>query len=299
MILPNFLIIGAPKAGTTALYHYLSEHPQIYMSPVKEPKFFALEGEKADFQGPGDWKHQYITDIETYGSLFNQVSNEVAIGEASPWYLHMPKAPERIRYYIPEAKLIAILRDPVERAYSQFWMHFSRNLEPIADFAQAMQAESELTRSNWSPRWYYKQRGFYYAQLKRYFDLFEREQIKVYLYEDFQTNSLSVLQDIFRFLGVDDTFIPNTDQKHNVTLIHKNKALHQFLTQSNPIKSLLHPLLPSKLRQRFALKLRELNLDKKPQLLPEVRRQLIEEYREDILKLQELIQKDISHWLES
>ena len=302
MILPNFLIIGAPKAGTTALYHYLSEHPQIYMSPHKEPRFFALEGEPIEnFRGPGDLTNlKLVTDIENYRTLFKEVSNEVAIGEASVWYLYSPKAPERIRHYIPDAKLIAILRDPVERAYSNF-LHLVRvDLEPLTDFAQAMSAQEERISNNWSPRWHYKQRGFYYAQLKRYFDQFDRDQIRIYLYEDFTTNSIDVLQDIFRFLGVDDTFVPDTSQKHNASGIPRNKALYKFLRRSNPIKNILTPFLPSKrLRQHVKANLMNLNTRKKPQLLPDVRTQLIEEYREDILRLQELIQRDLSQWLQT
>ncbi len=298
MTMPNFLIIGAAKAGTTALYRYLNEHPQIYMSPKKEPQFFALEGEKADFQGPGDGiKYTYITEFEAYCELFDNVVNELAIGEASPWYLYEPKAPERIQHYIPNAKLIAILRDPVERAYSNFLNSVREDLEPLNDFVQAMEAESERINSNWSPRWFYKQRGFYYIQLKRYFDQFDRNQLKVYLYEDLQSDPIGLMQDIFQFLGVDETFVPDTSQKHNVSLIPRNKVLNKLFRQPNSIKSILKPFLPSRLRKQVKTNLINLNLQKKPQLQPEVRKQLIEEYREDILKLQELIQRDLSRWL--
>lgn len=297
MTLPNFLIIGAPKAGTTALYHYLKEHPQIYMSPVKEPKFFALEGKQIDFRGPGDLKKDYVTDIEAYSALFNNVSQEVAIGEASPGYLHSTEAPERIRHYIPDAKLIVIIRDPVERAYSHFLSLVRQDLEPLTDFMQAMEAEEERILNKWSPRWLYKQRGFYYDQLKRYFDLFDRNQIRVYIHKDFKNNSVGVLQDIFQFLDVDDTFVPDTSQKHNATYTHKNKALHKLLKEQNLIKSILKPILSSTLSQSLKTNIRNLNTGKRPQLQAKIRKQFIEEYREDILKLQELIQRDLSGWL--
>ncbi len=298
MTLPNFLIIGAPKAGTTSLYHYLQEHPQIYMSPVKEPYFFVLEDEQIDFQGPADSKKDYVTDLETYCALFKGVSNEVAIGEASPGYLYSPKALERIHHYLPDARLIAILRDPVERAYSNFFNLVRQDIEPLTDFVQAMSLEEKRISNNWSFRWHYKQRGFYYTQLRRYFDLFDRDQIKVYLYEDFRTNSINVLQDIFKFLEVDDTFVPDISHKHNVSRVTRNKALHRFMLQSNPMKSMLKYFLPFSLRQDVRAKLLQLNYRNKPPLLPEVRKQFIEEYREDILRLQELIQRDLSKWLE-
>ncbi len=296
MTLPNFLIIGAAKSGTTALYHYLNAHPQIYMSPVKEPKFFALEGEKINFGGPRDYVKDYITDLEIYENLFNNVQNEIAIGEASPWYLHSPKAAKRIKYYIPNCKLIAILRNPIDRAYSQFLSLVQRNFEPLSDFSQALKLEQYRKEQNWSPRWFYKDRGFYYEQLNRYFDNFEREQIKIYLYEDLKNNSQKVVQDIFQFLEVNDTFRPNLDRKHNVTSIPKNKILDNLLNNVT-IKSMLRPLLTPNLRQSITLRLRSLNFQEKPPLKPELRQELINEYREDILKLQDLIQRDLSKWL--
>ncbi len=299
MTLPNFLIIGAGKSGTTSLFNYFKEHPQIYMSPQKEPRFFAIEGEKIDFQGPGDLtRFRYVTDIESYRLLFKNVSHEVAIGEASTWYLCVPKAAERIKHYLPDVKLIVMLRDPVERAYSNFSGLRREGVESLEDFSQAMAAEKERIENNWSPAWHYQQTGFYYNQLKRYFDLFEKSQIKIYLYEDFKTNSTNVVQDIFRFLGVDDTIVTDTSQKHNVSGIPRNRALHKFLKQSNPLRGFLHSLVPAKLRQRVKTNLINLNLQNKSQpLSPEIRKQFIEVYQEDILKLQELIDRDLSQWL--
>jgi Sulfotransferase family len=170
--MPNFLIIGAAKSGTTSLYHYLNQHPQIYMSPEKEPEFFALEGRKLDFDGP-DGKEvinrriqrNRPTNIEEYRALFEGVSGETAIGEASPWYLYSVQAPSRISYYIPGVKLIAVLRNPVERAYSLFLYLRLRGQEPLSDFSQALQAEEVRKRDNWEWWWYYKDVGFYHAQL--------------------------------------------------------------------------------------------------------------------------------------
>lgn len=305
MTMPNFLVIGAAKAGTTALYHYLNQHPEIYMSPVKETNFFALEGEELNFCGPGDQAVlrrskivSSVTSIEEYRGLFGRVSGEKAIGEASPLYLYSPKAPERIRHYIPEAKLIAVLRNPVERAYSNFLMMIRYgSREPITDFSRALQEEERRIKDNWEHTWHYKRMGFYHAQLKRYFDTFDRDQIRVYLYEDLTDKSDGVLQHIFRFLDVDDTFSPDMSSRHNVSGIPKNKALHDFLRKKHPIKSILKPLTPEGLRQRIITSLQNRNLEKPP-LSPEVRRQLVEAYREDILKLQDLIQRDLTKWLE-
>jgi hypothetical protein len=297
MTMPNFLIIGAMKAGTTALYTYLEQHPQIYMSPVKEPNFFAFEGEKMNFRAPQDQKGINLTsvvDLGAYRALFCGVTNEKAIGEASHWYLYSPKAPGRIRHHVPEVKLIVVLRDPVERAYSQF-LHFVRDgQEPLTDFARALQEERTRIRNNWAFG-RYASRGFYHAQLMRYFDAFDRSQIKIYLYEDFRDDPNGVLRDTFRFLGVDEAFVPEMSVRPNVSGVPNNRALHVLLTKPERIKAILRPHLSPRLL-RFASDLRDRNLAK-PQLAREVRRQMVETYREDILKLQELIDRDLSNWL--
>jgi Sulfotransferase family len=307
MKMPNFLVIGAAKSGTTALYEYLKQHPQIYMSWLKEPHFFAFEGEKPYFRGPGDqelYNYIVVDNLGEYLALFQGASSETAIGEASVNYLYLPRACARIKHYLPEAKLIAVLRDPVERAYSSF-LHMTRDgREPLNDFAQALRAEGGRIQDGWAPIWHYKQAGFYHAQLKRYYEAFAREQIRVYLYEDLNNDPVSVLLDIYRFLGVDETFGPDISKRYNVSGVPKNERLHafySFLMRPHPIKSAFKPLVPSGLRRRFLERLvntiRNRNLVKPP-LSENVRRQLTEAYRGDILRLQGLIQRDLSGWLQ-
>lgn len=307
MTMPNFLIIGAAKSGTTALYEYLKQHPQIYMSWLKEPHFFAFEGKKPNFQGPGDqelYNYIIVGDVEDYCALFEGVSKEAAVGEASVNYLYLPRARDRIRHYVPEAKLIVVLRNPIERAYSSFLHMIRDGREPFNDFAEALQAEAERIQNNWAPIWHYKQAGFYYTQLKHYYEVFEREQIRVYLYEELNNETISVLRDIYNFLGVDNTFVSDVSKRYNVSGVPKNKrlhALHLFLLRPHPVKSIFKPLLPRKMRrpllEGLTNAIRNRNLAKPP-FPVEVRRQLTEVYREDILKLQELIQRDLSKWLQ-
>jgi DNA-binding TFAR19-related protein (PDSD5 family) len=295
-MMPNFLVIGAQKAGTTSLYHYLKQHPEIYMSPIKEPHFFAVEGAAPDFRGPSPRNPLTITDLEAYRALFAGVSGETAIGEASPSYLGNPKAPNRIRHYIPEAKLIAILRNPVERAFSAY-LHRVRDDREWFDFARALREEEARIKANLTPGWYYKRAGFYYPQLKRYYELFDREQIRVHLYEDLDTDPASMLLELFAFLNVDETFVPDTSLRHGVTGVPKSRILRRFLRGSNPVKSFLRPLFRPETRVKIGTRLNNLNLTK-PQMSPEVREALIATYREDILKLQDLIRRDLSEWLE-
>ncbi|MBA2713563.1 MAG: sulfotransferase [Rubrobacteraceae bacterium] len=310
MTLPNFFIIGAAKCGTTALYHFLNQHPQIYMSHFKEPRFFALEGKKLDFRGPADRRginRGGFTDIEAYRALFQDASSEKIIGEASTLYLYSQKAPERISHHVPGAKLVAVLRNPVERAYSAF-LHLVRDgNEPLSDFAQALREEEARIADNWGPVYHYKQRGFYYPQLKHYFDRFDRDQIRVYLYEDLKSDPSGMARDIFRFLDVDDAFAPDVSVKHNVSGIPTSatlQALYLLVGKPNPVKTALRPLFPTRVRRgmrsmrlRAVRSIQSRNLAKAPRMSPEVRAELSEAYREDILMLQDLLQRDLSGWL--
>ena len=300
MIMPNFLLIGAAKAGTSAIYDYIDQHPQIYMSPEKEPMFFAFEGEKPNFSGPGDdhsSNYYSVTDLTAYQNLFKGVSTQKAIGEASALYLYHPKAPERISHYIPDAKLIAILRDPVKRAYSNF-LHLVRDSrEPLTNFTEAMQQEDSRIHNNWEWFWHYRHLGLYSEQIQRYLERFSQDKIRIYLYEDFTKDPVGMLQNCFEFLEIDTTFVPDMSAKVNVSGFTKNKALHNFLRQPNPIKNLAKVFLPTKLAKRMKASVQNQNLVK-PELSDEVRQELIETYfKDDILKLQDLIGRDLSAWL--
>ncbi len=299
MTMPNFLVIGAAKSGTTALYHALKQHPQIYMS-LKEPHFFAFEGEKPNYCGPGDedFNRKVVFRYEDYSRLFDAALYQIAIGDASVHYLTLADScAERIRRHILHVRLIAVLRQPADRAYSHYMMLVSNKHETLG-FAQALNASEGRRRMNWGPGRQYRTNGLYHRLLQPFFERFPQEQIRIYLYEDWNTKPLEVLQDIFRFLQVDDTFVPEV-ARSNVTLLPRSRAIHTLLTKPHPLKSWLKPLLPLRLRQAMVSGLKSLNQTKPPPLDPELRRQLTEGYREDILKLQDLIGRDLSHWLKT
>lgn len=298
MTMPNFLIIGAAKSGTTALHHYLEQHPDIFMSMPKELRFFPWENRKPDYRGPGDdvGLSSRITSVEEYRASFAAGAGYPARGESSPQYIYFPHAAERIRHHIPDVKLIAILRHPVDRAYSHYLM-VRREGREILTFSEALAAEERRINDRWGHHWHYRRRGFYAAQLKPYFELFKREQLKVYLYEDFQSDQVGLTQDIFRFLNVDDTFAPDVTVRHNETKIPRFRALQAYLSQPRPTKTLIEPFVPPRLSRLMGERLRGLNLTK-PAFPEELRRQFIEVYREDIIKLQDMLRRDLSHWLQ-
>lgn len=295
--MPNFLIIGAAKSGTTALHNYLKQHPEIFMSTRKELRFFPFEDQMPSFRGPGDDRdmEHVVRSIEDYRAHFAESAGYPARGESSPLYLYYSRSAERIRHYIPDAKLIVILRHPADRAYSQYLMRVSDGREPLS-FGDALDAEERRISDGWSHHWHYRRRGFYAAQLKPYFNLFKREQLRIYLYEDYVADLVGLMQDIFRFLNVDDSFVPDVSVRHNVSKIPRSRALQTFLTEPRPVKNLFKPLLPARWSRRVGDRLRRHNLTKPP--LPEgLRRQLTEGYREDINELQEMLQRDLSRWL--
>jgi len=290
--MPNFFIVGAQKAGTTSLYHYLNQHPQVYMSPRKEPHFF--EGMHSEFRRPGR-RSAPVSDLAEYQALFEGAKDERAIGEASASYLYSTRAPHLIKSSVPDAKVIAILRNPADRAYSNFLHCVQVGREPLRSFDEALQAEEARMRDKWGPLWYYKQKGFYYAQVKRYFDTFGRDRVGVWLYEDLRDDTFGALGEVFRFLDIDDGFVPDASIEHNPSGIPRVGRLYtgvRALTARNPV--LVERVLPAKLRGYVKSRI----MARPPPFPPELREGLISAYKEDILKLQDLIGRDLSVWLD-
>ena len=289
--LPTFLVIGVAKAGTTALYQHLKAHPGIFMAPVKEPNFFSFDAKKQD---------AIVTHLDDYRALFEGIRDETAAGEASPRYFHSPEAPARIAARIPEVRLVALLRHPVERAYSHYLDMMNSGAFAPRPFAEVFREKASSVET-WSREpfaCYGFQLSFYHASLKRYFDVFPRERIRVYLFEDYVAEPRAVLGDLYRFLGVDDGFVPDLETRHNPTHgVPRSALLHKTVMRSNLLKTVAQKLLPQAVRRKVAgLLLRGLRT-KKPALSPALRDAFTAVYREDILKTQALIGRDLSLWL--
>lgn len=291
MKLPTFLIVGVQKAGTTSVYNYLHQHPQVYMSPIKETNFLEKDWGAAQV---GKQNSSGINTFAEYCQLFENAKDERALGEISPNYLfHYRTSAELIQRYVPNAKLIAILRNPIERAYSDYLMHVR---DAINDKSLSEQIKTNPYKS------FMIAKGLYYSSLKHYFEQFGREQMAVYLYEDLSSNSAQFMSHLYRFIGVDDQFQLNTSNKAQVAQVPKVKLVNQLLQSQNPLRAsvaaVLKTVLSEDARQNLRQRLVKLNShDKKVPLSPEERQGLIEIYREDILKLQDLIERDLSAWL--
>lgn len=293
MPLPNFLIIGAAKSGTSALYTFLRQHPQVFMSANKEPRYFSFAGQELD---PNHPVHRTtVTKLDDYLKLFDDAGDAIALGEASPSYLHNPAAPPRIKEMIPQVKLVAILRNPADRAYSHF-MHFvKQGLETTTDFGEAIHAVETLDRNGWVPRRDYLSFGYYGEQLSRYYALFNRDQIKVYVYEEYRQAQSACIADIFRFLGVDPNHEIDTSLEINVSGKPRSRALHTWLKKPSALRHLVGRAMPARTRRRLMSKIESMNLERSP-LSEDTRRWLIETYRDDTRLLEDLLQRKLECW---
>ena len=292
MTLPTFIIVGAAKAGTTALYWYLLEHPEVFMSRVKETFYFAYGVDEQGRLLYGDPEvHRFpIKTREEYEALFEGAGGAKAIGEASPIYLECPQSAERIRQAIPGAKIVASIRQPVDRAYSDYLMYLrrrGRRLDPAAD----LRPDAPWAR----PDSHFMRIGRYHEQLARYYDRFPREQIHVALFDDLKRDATRMTQDVYRFVGVDPGFVPDFSTPHAGGGIPTSRTLERMFT-SRKLRAVLEPLVPVAAAngiRRFRARL----MRKPPALPADLRRRLTEPFRDDIAKTAALIGRPLDHWL--
>ncbi len=300
MRLPNFLLIGAAKSGTTSIHNYLSQHPDIFMSSNKEPRFFAAELFNDPAAGPGDANGRASACLtpDSYQSLFLDVADEKAVGESSAVYIYSRTAPLKIAQFDPAMKIIAILRNPVDRAYSQFSKRVTLGIEPLSNFIEAIEAESWRIEKGWHPIWHYVQRGFYCKQLKRYYAQFDAKQIRVFLYEDLQNDPKRLMKEIYGFLGVDDTIETNVDRKHNANSTTPRAAfINRFMHQPSRLTKAIQRIIPKSHLALMTQVVRRYNTREKPPISKAIRNSLMRMFQADVEELQDLINRDLSMWL--
>lgn len=294
MTLPTFIVIGAAKAGTTALYWYLAEHPQIFMSPLKETNYFAYGVDESGELLYGDPDHHKfpVRTLAAYEELFDGTDDEVAVGEASPIYIECPQAAGRIADALPDARIIVGIRNPVDRAYSDYQMYLrsrGRKLDPAVDLepdAAWAQPDSHWMRI-----------GRYHEMLVRFFEVFPATQIHAYVFEDMRAHSLDVVQSVYGFLGVDPGFHPDLETPHNVGGVPARMGVEKLLTNKR-IRALVEPLIPDS-AVNLARRLRTRNLQKAPRLPDDMRNLMTDAFRDDIGATQDLLRLDLGRWLET
>jgi hypothetical protein len=304
MPLPNFFVVGAAKAGTTALYSYLRQHPQVFIPDRQEPSYFSFAGSKPSFTGPDGLAPSInisaVTERDEYEKLYVGVGLDNARGDVSPVYLYWPGTAERLADEIPDARIVAILRHPVDRAYSAF-MHARREeREPIEDFASALDAEAGRIADNCGFIWRYRDLGRYAQQLSRWLSVFPRDQILVESYDVFAADPRAVCRRVQDFVGVDVAFTPDTDLRHNVSGLPRSRALRRALRSGNRLGGTVRFMAGDRgverlkrLRERL-----ETALLQRIPLDPEMRAQLTAEWRPDIEDVADVVDFDVRTWLD-
>lgn len=299
--LPDFLIVGAAKSGTTSLHYYLKQHPQIFMPKVKELFFYCFMDSPPNYNGEW-WKKNAVTKIDDYIAHFKDADGNQTIGEACPSYLYFSndtirniKKVYRERY--KDVKIIIILRNPAERAWSHFMVMRRDEQEPLKDFTEAIKPETVHKRlsGKWDCNFDYIGWGMYYEQVKAFMEEFPR--VKVFLYDEFCNDRLKVMKEIFNFLGVDEDFMPDVRTKYNLSGEPRFKILHKFIAGQYPMKGFLKSFIPHNIRFMIKYKVFKKNLQQR-KMPDDIKKELIRLYGNDFLKLQKLIKKDLSRWVE-
>lgn len=298
-MLPNFLVVGCPRCGTTSLCNYLGQHPDVFMSPVKEPGFLTAPFTCREFRGPGDDRRRkrIITRYEDYCALFERVRGERAVGEGTVnTYYYAEEAAGRIKEFLGNPRIIITLRNPVDRAFSAYWLRRRDGREHVS-FEEAIAMEPERMQAGWMHPWFLVDMGRYASRiriLRRHF-----AHVKVCLFDDLRRDPAALLRECYTFLGVDPAFVP-LSTVHNRSGAPRSMALSNLFDHKSPLQKTIRTIGSLLLGEHRWVILRERTrvLNMKPVTMkPETRKQLTAVLHDEILDLQELIGRDLSHWL--
>lgn len=310
--LPNFFVVGAAKSGTTSLYEYMKMHPQIYMAPIKETHHFSTDIDNSKFRPnyarslnkdlskflETDMQegifHAFVKERDQYDKLFKNVKDEKAIGEITNSYLYSEEAARNIFTRFPDAKVIMMLRNPIDRAFSHYLMDLRIGYE-TNDFMTALKKDMARDPKGWGISNLYVEIGMYAEQVKRFIEIFPERQRRIYLFDDFKKDAGTVVKDMFTFLGVDPNVDIDYSQKFNPSFIPKNKLIGKLNTQKK-IKDWLKGVLPKSVKSKFK---KTFYTDKDlPRITPAERKFLADIFRNDVMKLGKLLNRDLSKWVD-
>ncbi len=291
--LPNFFIIGAAKAGTTTLSELIKQHPDVYMSTIKEPQFFCND-------------ELFNKGLDYYlGTFFNKSQMYQARGEATPHYLYFDKAAKRISKMLPRKnqRFIVLLRDPVERAYSLYWNMVAEGEENLV-FEDALIKEEVRSRDpelgkKCSLKYQYVRSGKYAEQIQKYLEYFEKDQFLFLLFEDFICDQDAVLKQVFSFLSIPSDISVSSGKAFNASGVPRLRLLHKFVRKPHWIKEHIKGLFPKVVRYRITSKIVEMNKKNYQynKMNRETEKKLRKEFRQDILNLEIITGRDLSDWL--
>ena len=300
---PNFLIVGAAKSGSTSLYQYLSQHPEVFMPINKEPNYFVAEYQQKMAKDCPSYKidmNRMVFDKNAYYNLFNKATlDHKAIGEASVTYLFKPEcAIPKIKKELGDPKIIIILRNPIKRAFSHYSYACELGLETLK-FEEAINIENKRLNKKWSSTFAYINQGMFYNQVKAYKEAFSN--VHVLVLDDFLNNEQLELEKIYNYLGIDSTFKNFFGTNFNVSGVPKVELVHKYLVQDNFLKKSMKPFLKifmsDETLRKIARKARSLNQGKKKIATDKENQKLKIIYKKDIECLSKLLKKDLIVWL--
>lgn len=300
---PNLFVVGAAKSGTTSLYKYLRAHPEIYMSPIKEPHFFSADtvaSNKNTAHKDSEYLHQQkVDDLGEYELLFKEGISHRYRGECSPSYLWSKRAPSRIYSYQPNAKIIIILRDPIDRAYSHYMADLSAGYQSSTSFYDAIMHDENMQPRIWGETHLYKDLGLYYEAVAEYINIFGRENVHIMLFKDFKEQTDLALQGVFKFLNlswIGAGYKVDTSKSYN-SYVGPNKMFY-------PIKNLISSI--GLLNHVFSIPvvrnvLKILLYRKKSNKVRDIKavNYLSAIYEKDLTKLQSLLNENVSYLFSS
>ena len=296
------LIIGAPKAGTTALHAALARHPQVYASPVKEPKYYLCgDAPPPAYAGPGDAHSQreWMWRQADYAALFAAAPPDALRLESTPFYLYVPTARRRIAEELPEARLIAVVRDPIDRAYSN-WMHlWVDGLEPIGDFVAAWHAEDERVAAGWAPFWRYRRLGRYGEQLADLLARVDRERVLVLRYWQLVSQPVATLNRVAGFLGIAEdqiTNVPPDNSRRFVAPGLRTSVIGRAIRAGAAAGRLFPPQVWRRASGPLLAALQFRGPTQRPKLAVEQRSALLGDCTDDIALLEEVLGESFRDW---
>jgi hypothetical protein len=299
---PDFFLAGAPKAGTSALHAALAMHPHLFLSRLKEPKYYMCgDSPPPAYKGPGDAhsNQEWIWQRERYLDLFEDAPEDALRGESTPFYLYHRDARRRIAADRPDAKLIAVLRDPVDRAYSN-WMHlWMDGLEPQADIVEAVRREPTRVDAGWAPFWHYSGLGMYGRQVADLFDHFPREQVLLLRYRELVDSPDHTLNRVFGFLGVEGADIDTIPSDNSRVFVRdgvRTRTVGPVIRAGAAVGQFLPPKVWRTVSKPLISQLHKGGDASRPKLTPEQREVLLVPHLEDIALLEKVTGESFEQW---
>ncbi|WP_076398994.1 sulfotransferase family protein [Insolitispirillum peregrinum] len=295
--LPNFICVGAPKTGTTALHEDMTAHPDVFVTPVKETHFFRLAFDGLPWNGPGTPPPMEIDSLDKYKALFAGVRGEQAIGEICPSYFADPRTPGHIHATLGTVKIIIMLRDPAARAFSQFLHARLIGCEPEPSFLKAIALEPEREAAQWGEFWSYLGQSHYAPVLERYFATFGRDNVLVIRHDHYLRDRENSLREVYQFVGVDPDFARQQlapKRTVNISGVPSNPLAAFAFRHIEQMAKIGRVLAPTGLRRKIrAILDRSLT---KATLTAEERESIITRLSDDLARVEELTGWDLRDW---